>query len=563
MSPSNDHDDSLLRDSADLDRSGAIEEQKAFEANLAKAIELSLKETETTSQKCPVCDVALDVSVKLFEIHVDQCLLVSSSEKDESQGTESKKAQASSWSSIIKTSSSNSSKGYRQKNARYPGREIDTRLTVDAFNYGKIPDCDGYFLSHFHSDHYQGLTKGWSHGPIYCSTITANLVHQQLGVSRDFLRPLAMDKEIPINDHVTVGLIDANHCPGSVLFFFKILRRDGVVVRHLHTGDFRANPRMCLHPLVHQQPIHNLYLDTTYLSPEYPFPAQEECIEAACNVVRNHIKTGNVSHSNNRNKLDWWLKSKSTASSVSLGPCADKSNNPLATATENVNVSKGKHVDISPGKADTGTKQSRVLVVVGAYTIGKEKIFHKIAKLLDSKIYVTEEKQAILRCQENEELASMLTKDQKKAQVHVLKLHHLRAEYLYAYVKKLEPHFTSVVAFRPTGWTFKASSAQQFNMSKCSLDDIIAPPSDRTLILKPQYSSAMVKLYGVPYSEHSSFRELGAFIASLDIQRIIPTVNMGSEKSRQKMAGFYNRWQEEKKKKGKVQIVPFPVIDHW
>lgn len=169
---------------------------------------------------------------------------------------------------------------------------------------------------------------------------------------------------------MTVGLIDANHCPGSVLFLFKILRQDGVVVRHLHTGDFRANPRMCLHPLIHQQPIHNLYLDTTYLSPNYGFPAQEECIEAACDIVRNHLKLGHATESDNRGKLDWWFKSKTTSSSTpSLGPCADKSNKVTPTT-----VTKDPKGVIT--KAGNGTQTSRILIVVGAYTIGKEKMFY-------------------------------------------------------------------------------------------------------------------------------------------------------------------------------------------
>ena len=82
--------------------------------------------------------------------------------------------------------------------------------------------------------------------------------------------------------------------------------------------------------------------------------------------------------------------------------------------------------------------------------------------------------------------------------------------------------YDHVLAFKPTGWTFADKMT--------SLDNI-----------KPTVRGA-VTLYGIPYSEHSSFDELKWFISKLKPLKIIPTVNIGSKDSRDQMEKHFKEW---------------------
>lgn len=87
---------------------------------------------------------------------------------------------------------------------------------------------------------------------------------------------------IPNTGGVTVTLIEANHCPGSCLFFFEGTQTANAgdstftsafvgssrTFRYLHCGDFRASPQHVLHPAVKGKKIDHVYLDTTYLDPK-------------------------------------------------------------------------------------------------------------------------------------------------------------------------------------------------------------------------------------------------------------------------------------------------------
>ncbi|XP_062436619.1 DNA cross-link repair 1A protein isoform X2 [Rhea pennata] len=342
----------------------------------------------------------------------------------------------------------------RKKQCPFYKKIPGTGFTVDAFQYGEIEGCTAYFLTHFHSDHYCGLTKNFVF-PIYCNKITGNLVKSKLRVKEQYIHVLPMDTECIVNG-IKVLLLDANHCPGATMILFYL--PTGNVI--LHTGDFRADPSMERYPPLIGRKVHTLYLDTTYCSPEYTFPSQQEVIQFAVN-----------------------------------------------TAFETV------------------TLNPRTLVVCGTYSIGKEKIFLAIAEVLGSKASMSRDKYKTLQCLESAAVNSLISMDWDNSLLHVLPMMQINFKGLQDHLNKFSEHFDQVLAFRPTGWTYSDSCL--------SLVDI-----------KPQ-TRGRITIYGIPYSEHSSYLEMKRFVQWLKPQKIIPTVNIGDWRARSLMEKQFRDWMVE------------------
>jgi DNA cross-link repair 1A protein len=221
----------------------------------------------------------------------------------------------------------------------------NTTFTVDAFQYGPIPECTAYFLSHFHSDHYMGLSKSFS-GILYCSAITARLVHAELRVPLERISILPMNIPIKI-EQCQVTLLDANHCPGAVIFLFEVPTTQRLV-RILHTGDFRACDFHWTHPLL-QDRIDYLYLDTTYCNPSYSFPAQDRILELVEEIV------GRILDGEHLREI-------------------------FRDATVK-NVFQNYHLPV----------KKHTLFLVGSYKIGKEKVFMTVSRRAKSKVYAQKE----------------------------------------------------------------------------------------------------------------------------------------------------------------------------
>lgn len=450
-------------------------------------------------------------------------------------------------------------------------------ICVDAFRYGAVQGCQAYFLSHFHSDHYIGLTSTWSHGPIYCSKVTANLVKQQLRVDPKFVVALEFDKEIevPGTRGVKVTMIPANHCPGSSLYLFeKTVGRksngEPRLQRVLHCGDFRACRQHIQHPLLmadvqckitgksKEQKIDVCYLDTTYLNPKYAFPSQEYVIKACADMCVSLSK-------HTVDESDGWEQMKRQRAGEGMARFVRKESLPeIKDEPLDDDDADGMKLERNPNASQqilssTSEKNNRgrLLVIVGTYSIGKERICLGIARALKSKIYAPPSKQRIVAALEDPELDALMTNDPRAAQVHMTPLFEIRADTLDDYLKDYFPHFTRAVGFRPSGWNYRPPNSRFLESPSVQTvlhgDNWKSPYSMKDLV--PQRgSSSRASCFGVPYSEHSSFRELTMFCCALRIEKIIPTVNVGSAKGREKMKAWCERWGQDRRKNGLYRL---------
>ncbi|NWH86085.1 DCR1B exonuclease, partial [Aegithalos caudatus] len=156
-----------------------------------------------------------------------------------------------------------------------------TPIAVDVWNLRRLENARLFFLSHMHADHTVGLSSTWSR-PVYCSPLTARLLHHRLQVSKCWIRPLEVGQSHVV-DEVTVTLIDANHCPGSVMFLFE-----GTFGTILYTGDFRYTSAMQDEPALRGRHIDYLYLDNTHCYPQRALPSREVATRQAVDLIRAH-----------------------------------------------------------------------------------------------------------------------------------------------------------------------------------------------------------------------------------------------------------------------------------
>ncbi|XP_019711470.1 5' exonuclease Apollo-like [Hippocampus comes] len=109
-------------------------------------------------------------------------------------------------------------------------------------------------------------------------------------VKEKWIHPLEIGDSylLPLDDigkeNMTVTLIDANHCPGAVMFLFE-----GYFGTILYTGDFRYSPSMLRELcLVTNAVIDVLYMDDTNCDPTRSIPSRKQAAQQIKEIIRSH-----------------------------------------------------------------------------------------------------------------------------------------------------------------------------------------------------------------------------------------------------------------------------------
>lgn len=108
-------------------------------------------------------------------------------------------------------------------------------------------------LTHWHGDHTRGLNLKFK-GTVHCSKLTSMLLQKRYPHAKT--RVLETDQYYPDLDVVA---LDANHIPGSLMFYFPSLKM-------LYTGDYRVSNAMLNRLKKGLRDVETLYIDGTFHS---------------------------------------------------------------------------------------------------------------------------------------------------------------------------------------------------------------------------------------------------------------------------------------------------------
>jgi DNA cross-link repair 1A protein len=180
------------------------------------------------------------------------------------------------------------------------------------------------------------------------------------------------------------------------------------------------------------------------------------------------------------------------------------------------------------------------VIAVGSYLIGKERIILALAIAFDLPIYADSRKRSILGLLNWPELEDRLTDDPLSTPLHLVSMSLLGKKKLSDYMESFKGTFTHILGIRPTGWTFDDQNSAAGEAS--SVFSLSMPKIDGNAGVWP-----------VPYSEHSSYRELDEFLKEISFHQLIPTVDnwgdvvLDSRRSGNSSSSLLSQWSLRRK----------------
>ncbi|KAG5437897.1 hypothetical protein PCANB_000613 [Pneumocystis canis] len=169
--------------------------------------------------------------------------------------------------------------------------------------------------------------------------------------------------------------------------------------------------------------------------------------------------------------------------------------------------------------------------LIGTYIIGKEKLALEIVCSLKSKIYINQHKQKVISCLENKKLSSLFTNSPKEASVRLVSFKNMSKLETYE-----ERRVYILSKFRLIDFSNIHTTIKNWEIFY-----------DYTMIKPTKDSTYISTFYLIPYSEHSSFKKFICFCFSVDVDKILPTVNIHTQKSRDSMEKWVNLLENQKK----------------
>lgn len=403
-------------------------------------------------------------------------------------------------------------------------------LVVDGFNYSSKPTISQYFLSHFHSDHTIGFVKSWNQGTIFCSPETSLLLQWRYDFAPEMIKELHIAQREWITDTISVISYDAFHCPGSLIFVFEEWDSQSMNTlnkRVLHTGDFRCNNQV-LSNVMSLGHYDQVYLDTTYLDSWYRFPRQDSVVETTGQFAKDVMEIGlKKLFGDDQKSIFSFMKSQNKKRS---------------------------------------RPQSSVLFLIGSYSLGKEKIGLEIQSHLPlgtyNKIFMNGNAVRGKLFAQDERFTSD-REDMSQCNIHIVSLSVLQCkETVEDYLKSFPDQcgFDDVVGFVPTGWTFsnRYKGKQTFENMNDRVEFVrgIIEGGKREddemsidWITKQYKKYERFQIFKIPYSEHSSFKELCSFGSQVDCDEILATVNLNNLEQLNEMRNWFKSWEIIRKSK--------------